>query len=69
MESTETTKMILRFPREVKLQCLRDALQEGAIGQFFTLSKVLLDAPINEGGIESEVIDEIHQEYLQKKDV
>ena len=57
-------KMILAFPREIKLGLLRDSLKEDKFGVFFQLSKILLDAPISEGGIETEAIDAIHKEHL-----
>lgn len=56
--------LILNFPKNIKIQLLRDALKQGNIGIFFGLSKILLDAPITKGGIESEIIEQIHQEYL-----
>lgn len=64
----ETEKMILKFPREIKLGLLRDALNEDKFGTFFQLSKILLDAPINEGGIETETIDAIHKEVRRIND-
>ncbi|MFA5395153.1 MAG: hypothetical protein WC346_03960 [Methanogenium sp.] len=57
-------EMILNFPREIKIQCLKDALAQGEFGVFLGLSKILLDAPLNVGGLESEVIEQIHKEYL-----
>lgn len=62
---TEQAKMILNFPREIKIQCLKDALLQDNFGAFMGLSKILLDAPLNAGGLESEIIEQIHQEYLQ----
>lgn len=62
----DKNKMILGFPREKKIDLLRDALDQGEYGIFFGLSKILLDAPISEGGIESEVIEQVHKEYLEK---
>lgn len=59
-------QMILNFPRELKIQCLKDALKEDNFGIFLGLSKILLEAPLNEGGLETEIIEQIHQEYLQK---
>lgn len=61
---TDEKTMILNFPREIKIQCLKDALKQGKTGIFFGLSKILLDAPLNEGGLETEIIEAIHQEYL-----
>jgi hypothetical protein len=60
-------QMILNFPREIKINLLKDALKEGEVGIFLQLSKILLDAPLNQGGIESDVIESIHQEYLDKR--
>ena len=65
LSDQETIKMILRFPREIKLGLLKDALKEDKFGIFFQLSKVLLDAPISEGGIETEAIEAIHNGHLK----
>jgi len=58
--------LILRFPREIKLDCLRAALDQGELGVFLGLSKILLDANISDGGIETEVIEKIHNDYMNK---
>jgi len=55
--------MILSFPREIKLGILKDALREDKFDVFLQLSKILLDAPLNMGGIESEIIDAIYEEF------
>jgi hypothetical protein len=60
---TEKDKLILGFPREIKLGLLRDALKEGKFGIFLGISRVLMDATISEGGIETEVIDAIFKEH------
>ncbi len=57
-------KVILSFPREMKIKVLQDSLNQGNLSVFLGLSKVLLDAPISEGGIETEVIERIHQDHL-----
>ena len=62
---TTEQQMILNFPREIKIQCLKDALTQDKIGVFLGLSKILLDAPLNAGGLESEIIEQIHSEHLQ----
>ena len=62
---TTEQQMILNFPREIKIQCLKDALALDKFGVFLGLSKILLDAPLNAGGLESEVIEQIHKEHLQ----
>jgi len=63
---TTEQQMILNFPREIKIQCLKDALEQDKFGVFMGLSKILLDAPLNEGGLETEVIEQIHNEHLNK---
>lgn len=60
---TEKDKLILGFPREIKLGLLRDALKDGNFGVFLGISKILLDANISDGGIESDVIDAIFKEH------
>jgi hypothetical protein len=60
----EEAKLILGFPKHIKLGLLTDALCSNRIGIFFELSKILLDAPISKGGISSDEIYEIHQKYL-----
>jgi len=67
MTHNEGNEMILRFPREIKIQCMRDALEQDNFGMFMGLSKVFLDAPISEGGIETEVIQAIHDEYMNMR--
>jgi len=62
----EETKLILGFPKEIKIQTLKDALEQDELGIFFGLSQILLEAPISEGGLETEVIEQIHQEHLNK---
>ncbi len=66
-EDAEAQKIILKFPRETKLGMLKDALKENKFGIFLGLAQVLLDAPIDEGGIETEAIEKIRQEYLKPK--
>ncbi len=61
---TQEQEMILNFPSELKIKCLKDALKEGKIGVFFSLSKILLDAPINEGGLSSDTINSIFQNSM-----
>ena len=63
---SQESDMILSFPREVKIKCLQDALEQDKFGIFFQLSKILLDAPINKGGLETELIEKIHNEHLAK---
>ena len=60
----EETKWILSLPKEMKLKILEDSLREDEFGVFLNLSKVLLDAPLSEGGISTEEIEEIRKKYI-----
>ena len=42
---------------------LEDALREDRFDIFKTLSKVLLDAPLDKGGIPTEVVEQIFKNY------
>ena len=56
----------LSLPRDIKLKMLEDEMDEEGIGNFIQLSKILLDAPIGDGGIETEAIDSIYKRYCEK---
>jgi len=58
--------LILGFPREMKIKVLEDALKDDNFAVFFELSKILLDATLNAGGIETDVIDKIHNDHLNR---
>lgn len=64
---TQETQMILNFTRDIKIKLLKDSLDQENIGIFLSLSKILLDAPLNSGGLESEIIESIHNEYLYNR--
>jgi hypothetical protein len=54
---------LLSLDRKRKIRMLEDALKEDKWSIFKEFSKVLLDAPVNEGGLETEVIEEIFRRY------
>lgn len=56
----------LSLDREIKLQLLEDMLKEDKFGMAFQASIVLLDAPIRQGGIESETISAVFDRYNEK---
>lgn len=56
-------KIILNLPREIKLGILRDTIKDNKFGEFLALSKILLNTPISEGGIETETIEAIRKEF------
>ena len=52
-------KMLLGFSKEIKLDLLDKANKQGEHGIVFQMMKIVLDAPISEGGISSDEIKEI----------
>ena len=54
---------LLSLDRKRKIRMLEDALKEDKWSIFKEFSKVLLDAPVSEGGLETEVIEEIFRRY------
>jgi len=54
---------LLSLDRKRKIRMLEDALKEDKWSIFKEFSKVLLDALVNEGGLETEVIEEIFRRY------
>lgn len=56
MNEKELKEMILSMSRDHKIFLLKKALEDGELGVFIMLSKILLDAPISEGGLPSEDI-------------
>jgi hypothetical protein len=52
-------EMLLGFSKEMKLGLLDDANKAGQHGLVFAMMKILLDAPISEGGISTDEIQEV----------
>ena len=52
-------EMLLGFSKEMKLGLLDDANKVGQHGLVFAMMKILLDAPISEGGISTDEIQEV----------
>lgn len=63
---TEEKKWFLSLPKEMKLRLMSDMLTEGETGMALATMKILLDAPISEGGILSEEISEVFDSNLKK---
>ena len=55
----EEIKWILSLPKEIKLNLLEKMLVENKFGEAFQFQKILLEAPISEGGIATEELNEV----------
>tara|TARA_R110002126_G_scaffold280677_1_gene428194 strand:+ start:2496 stop:2762 length:267 start_codon:yes stop_codon:yes gene_type:complete len=61
----EETKWFLSLPKETKLMLLRDMMKKGETGMAFATMKILLDAPISEGGIITDEIKEVMDQGIE----
>lgn len=59
---------ILGLSKETQVSILKDMLREKKFLAFQQASKILLDAPLDKGGLESEIIMKINREYLISND-
>jgi len=59
-------KFLLSLDRKRKIRMLEDALREDKWSIFKSLSKVLLDTPLNEGGLETEEVHRIFRKYQKQ---
>ena len=57
----------LGLPAEIKLELLGDMLKEGNAGMALETAKILLDAPLSEGGILTEDINKVFDNNLKPK--
>lgn len=57
----------LSLPAEMKLTLLDDMLKEGRSGMALATAKILLDAPLSEGGISTEDINKVFDNNLKPK--
>ncbi len=56
----------LGLPEDFKLKVMGDMLKEEQFGLAFQAMKILLDAPISEGGISTEKINKVFEGYRDK---
>ena len=54
---------VLNLPTEMKLSLMEDMLKEEKIKMAFDFMKMLLDAPITEGGVSTEEINAVWEKY------
>lgn len=59
-------EILLSLPKDLQKEILADACRK-SFGLFFEFAKILLDAPISEGGMSTEEVEEIHKTTFQEK--
>jgi hypothetical protein len=64
--TTEEKKWFLSLPEEMKLNLMGDMLKEGETGMAFGAMKILLDAPISDGGVSTEKIQNVFDNHTPK---
>ena len=58
---------LLTIPKEKQIRMLEDSLRENKFSIFLELSKILLDAPLNKGGLETEIVRDIFKKHNKIK--
>ena len=61
--TTTEKKWFLSLPEETKLKLMEDMLKEDQFGLAFQAMHILLEAPISDGGIATEKINKIFENY------
>lgn len=64
--TTAEKDWFLSLPEEMKLELLGEMLKEGKAGMALETAKILLDAPISEGGVSTEEINKVFDNNLKK---
>jgi hypothetical protein len=54
---------LLSLDRKKQIKMLEDALNENRFDIFKSLSKILLDAPLDKGGVPTDTVQEIFKKY------
>lgn len=60
----EEKEWFLNLSEEIKLDVLENSLKEDKFGVFMEMTKILLEAPIQNGGISTEKIESIRKKYF-----
>jgi hypothetical protein len=61
---TQGKKWFLSLDEDIKLKSLQMMLENKKINLFFETVKILLDAPISKGGISTEKIQKVFDDYI-----
>ena len=59
--------LLLEIPKEKKIRMLEDALRENKFSIFMEMSRIYLDAPLNKGGLETEIVRDIFKKHNKIK--
>ena len=58
-------KWFLNLSTDLKIQLLEQSLEQDRFAYFMQLSKILLDAPLSDGGLSTELIESIRKQYVK----
>jgi hypothetical protein len=59
-------KWILSLPLERKIDLMKSMLEEDEIGDYLAFVNMLLEAPISEGGVSTDLINRVFNMYSPK---
>ena len=54
---------ILSLPIDVKIELMKGMLKDGETGQYLQFIDVLLEAPISKGGVSTELINQVFNNW------
>ena len=57
-------KLILTLPQETKLEMLRDFISKKDWPSFFEVEKILLNASVRDGGVDTDVLRDLFQKEI-----
>jgi hypothetical protein len=67
--TTVEKEWFLSLPKEIKLQLIGDMLKEDQAMMALGAAKILLDAPISEGGVSTDEIKEVMDSRIGKDNI
>jgi hypothetical protein len=59
--------LLLEIPKEKQIRMLEDALIENKFSIFMEMSRIFLDAPLDKGGLETEIVRGIFKKHNKIK--
>lgn len=60
---TQEKNWILSLPIDIKIELMEGMLKDGETGNYLQFINILLEAPISEGGVSTEVINEVFNKW------
>ena len=66
MTDQEERDWILSLPLETKIRMMETMLDKNELGYYLAFIQILLDAPISQGGVSTEILDKVFDKWMDK---